>query len=648
MTDLSLIKDIPRLSFKYNGADYNEQIIDIKSTQCENELVVEYLFTQNLKVTNIVKSYPDFNAIEWVSWLENTDCEPTGIISELWDCDADIPFPYQAPHAHSAYIQDPATATQIHHAHGSMWNPMEFCDLTKLLNVGARPEKFATSGGRSSQQFIPFFNCAYQNQGIAFGIGWSGQWHCNISRSENSIRVQTGVENTNFKLLPGEKYRTSSIVIMAYDGDFLDGQNKWRRLIKKHFSLVGKPGMDKTAPYCGGVWGGMSSKAVIDRINYIKENNIPFEYIWMDAGWYGTSTQESPDEFLGDWSAYTGDWTVNPTHHPDGLLDVRKAIKDSGLKFLLWVEPERVNEKSPIFKEHPEYFSDITEWGYRMLDLGRDDALEYSINTCCELVERLGINIFRQDFNFDPLKYWQDKEAADRIGINEIRYIMGVYKLWDTLLERFPGLMIDNCASGGRRIDMESIRRSLPLWRSDLACPANYAPNGVQSHAIGFSTWIPYSGTGVGRELCDIYRFRSAYSPGLNSQCLWSERDPLPNEKQTQWLKKYSEEYLRVRPYLTCDRYPLTQPVVADDVWVGMQYHRPEDDTGVIQIFRRENSRYSCASFPLRGLKDDAVYKITDADTHTEIKALGKELALGFNVHINQPRTAKLYWIEKE
>lgn len=87
----------------------------------------------------------------------------------------------------------------------------------------------------------------------------------------------------------------------------------------------------------------------------------------------------------------------------------------------------------------------------------------------------------------------------------------GFYKLWDSLLERFPNLMIDDCASGGRRIDLETLKRSVPLWRSDYQCHANYDVIGAQCHNQSFNTWLPFSGTGVGRG-CDEYRVRSAYS----------------------------------------------------------------------------------------------------------------------------------------
>jgi len=64
---------------------------------------------------------------------------------------------------------------------------------------------------------------------------------------------------------------------------------------------------------------------------------------------------------------------------------------------------------------------------------------------------------------------------------------------WDELRRRHPGMLIDNCASGGRRLDVESLRRSVPLWRSDY----RFRDDRHQGMTYGLSFWIPYHGTGA-------------------------------------------------------------------------------------------------------------------------------------------------------
>ena len=262
-----------------------------------------------------------------------------------------------------------------------------------------------------------------------------------------------------------------------------------------------------------------------------------------------------------------------------------------------------------------------------------------------ELIEKLNLHYYRQDFNISPLPYWRKNDTEDRIGISEIKHIMGLYRLWDALLERFPHLMIDNCASGGRRIDIETLRRSVPLWRSDAQCPANYRCEIAQMHNMSFASWMPYSGTGSGREWGDMYRIRSAYAGALTTNYSFSERSQFGSPEQMLWIKKMSEEYLKVRPYFYEDFYPLTQISERTDIWSAAQYDRPDKGDGIVQVFRREDSPYTDASFTLFAIQSDKTYVFCDADTDEVVKISGKKLIEnGFSVHISEKRTAKLYF----
>jgi alpha-galactosidase len=108
--------------------------------------------------------------------------------------------------------------------------------------------------------------------------------------------------------------------------------------------------------------------------------------------------------------------------------------------------------------------------------------------------------------------------------MNEIRHINGLYALWDALLARFPGLIIDNCASGGRRIDIETLRRSVPLWRSDYQCVWDADAEATQTQHMAIAYWLPHSGTGNGFGIGDTYKARSCYSSSFVSS-YWAMRD---------------------------------------------------------------------------------------------------------------------------
>lgn len=173
------------------------------------------------------------------------------------------------------------------------------------------------------------------------------------------------------------------------------------------------------------------------------------------------------------------------------------------------------------------------------MNLGNPDAWDYCFNTISGIIEELCIDCYRQDFNFSPLSYWRKNDEFDRRGITEIKHINGMYRLWDALLERFPDLIIDNCASGGRRIDIETLRRSIPLWRSDYQCTANYDIEASQCHNQTFNLWMPYSGTSTGRPY-DEYRVRSPYTAAMTTNYSWAEMESFcDTEEKVEFIKKY-------------------------------------------------------------------------------------------------------------
>lgn len=654
---MEFLKSNRRFSFLYGGVPFWEQEMQAACIESENQVVQEYQLPDGLKVTNVGINYPAYGAYEWVTWLENTGPKPTQILSQLYDCDITLPFGHDDPPRPTAYMRSAADQAMVYAPSGSSGVAGEFyCAADSLASnryvhhlLPGESREYRNHGGRSSDGHAPFFNVYRQNSGVIFAIGWSGQWNCQLEREENALRIRTKIEDTHFRLLPGEKIRTSSFVMMPYTGSYQESQNQWRRLVKEHFSLLGKSGRPAYAPFCAGIWGGMHSSTAIKRIQTMQKARLPYEYIWMDAGWYGDSQQDCIDEFEGDWADHTGDWRVNPYYHPDGLKEVSAAVHNAGMKFLLWMEPERVIYTTPIVSEHPEYFLG-PPWANnanRLLNLGNEAAWQYCFALLCQKIEELGIDCYRQDFNFEPLEFWRLNDAADRQGITEIKHIMGLYRLWDSLLEKYPHLIIDNCASGGKRIDIETLRRSVPLWRSDAQCPANYPPELSQAHNMTFGTWLPYSGTGSGRQWGDVYRIRSAYAPGMTTNYAYSGQEPFGEEEaQLAWIRQFGAEYLKARPYFSADFYPLTDPVTGNDTWCAAQYNRPEEKDGMVQVFKRERSPYHQASFCLHGLLPHLQYEFTDADQPDASFVISGEdlLTHGLPVTIAQPRTAKLYF----
>ena len=175
---------------------------------------------------------------------------------------------------------------------------------------------------------------------------------------------------------------------------------------------------------------------------------------------------------------------------------------------ILWFEPERVTQGSWIDQHHPEWLLG-PDGKDKLLDLGNPEAWHWLADHVSGMIADTGIDVYRQDFNFPPLQIWRGHDAPDRQGITEIKHVEGYLAYFDELRRRFPNLLIDTCASGGRRNDLETLRRAVPLWRSDYP----YKPISQQAETYGLSLWIPFYGTAVNS--LDPYIFRSQMTPAL-------------------------------------------------------------------------------------------------------------------------------------
>jgi alpha-galactosidase len=639
-------------SFQYDGTDFADllqtAVVSLEKESGGAFLLHRtcYVLPDGLAITRTVRQYPEYGATEQVLSFCNRTDRKSGLITHLMDADLNLVFD-KDPETLPGRRTDPRH-TRIISTTGSDCTREEFYPVEQVIRHGEH-FNYAPTGGRSSSQLAPFFDLSQDRHGWLCAIGWTGQWHAGMCRTDTGIQLQTGIEDVSFCLLPGEQLRTSSWLILPYCDGRIAAHNTFRRLVKRHFSLPGRPGRPEQAPFSAMSWGSVPSVDMIGRIERMARERFGFEYFWIDAAWYGASDGYCPSEFEGDWYTQTGNWQINPLTHPDGLREVSAALKKHGMKMLLWIEPERAINTNPLPQQHPEWFlklpgntKPVQNW---LLNLGDPEALAQTIEMVSALIRNLDLNCYRQDFNCDPLPFWQANDAADRRGITQIKHIMGLYTFWDTLLERFPGLIIDNCSSGGRRIDIETLRRSIPLWRSDYQCVWDYEPEVSQMHSMGFASWLPCSGTGPGRVMGDTYRWRSSYA-GAMVTSYWGYMDREIDEHQPlDWVRRMNAEYKRARPYLYCDYYPLTPLPKGDGCWAAWQYDRPEQSDGIVQAFRQPMSPCETARFYLGGLAQGSLYTFADADTGETISLSSEELEKeGFCVLLPEKRSSRLFF----
>jgi len=477
-----------------------------------------------LTVTLDATEYADFPAVEYILHLENHGQVDTPVIEDILS--ADFPLPVAA-----------VTST-LCRSRGSTAVMEDFLYSKEPLEPGAKV-RMTSIQGRSSVAWLPFFNIEAGNRSFLMAIGWSGSWQAEFNRVDHDwLRVRAGMERTRIALRPGEEVRLPGILLLFWEGQSLDGHNLLRQFMVRH----GTPrpgGRPPVVPVSFVSWGGTPTAVNLERIAKLQEERLDCDCYWVEAGWYGHKGTQSTNEISGEWLTQAGNWCINPDTHPNGLRPISDAARKAGMKFTLWIEPERATPGSALHKEHPEWFLGSTHENARiLLNLGIPEARRWATDFVSAMITRQGMDIFRQDFNMDPLPKWRAADAPDRQGVTEIRHIEGLYAFWDELLQRHPNLLIDNTASGGRRIDLETLRRSVPMWRSDYPGSRNRNPIGKQIHGIGLSYWIPYSATTTFARPNDTYDFRSGLAAGISLVPLIDkEGDGMPKDYPWPWLR---------------------------------------------------------------------------------------------------------------
>ena len=591
--------DLP-FSFRYGGqastALLQEWRLDRQVKQLDDQRTERtWTWTDpktQLQLRWVVVEYHDFPTVEWTLYFKNSGATDTPIIADIQALDAR--FERKKDEVYTRFAS-PGEFVLNHHV-GSPCAANDYQPLqTALPHKTAK--RIATSGGRSSNSDWPYFNLEWPGEGVIAVVGWPGQWAASFTRDEaNGLRVQAGQEQTHFKLLPGEEARTPLIVLQFWKADRIRSQNTFRRWMLAH--NVPQPGGKPIQPMLFGC----SSHFTDEMVNANEQNQMQFihryleerlkiDYWWMDAGWYFCD---------GNWGK-TGTWEVDTNRFPRGLRAISDSAHAKDIKTIVWFEPERVAAGTWLTDQHPEWILGGKNGG--LLNLGNAEARQWLTDHVSTLITAQGIDLYRQDFNMDPLDFWRRNDAPDRQGLTENHHITGYLAYWDELLRRHPGMLIDSCASGGRRNDLETMRRSVPLWRTDFRLD----PVGTQCHSYGISSWIPLSGTGTGT--FDAYDFRCNMVPLLN--CIWDVR---VKDADYDLMRRLSEQFRQVANCYLGDYYPLTPYSLETTAWMGWQFDRPELGRGLVQVFRRSESIYKAADLRLCGLNPEARYRVRNLD----------------------------------
>ncbi len=578
-------------------------------------------------------AYQDYPVVEWISWFANRGHEPTPVIGSILAMNGSLS-------GHSPTLQ---------HYNGDFYSEEGYAPHCTSLHPG-RCIRLAPNGGRPCDGVFPYFRVRFDDCGVSMAIGWPAQWAAEFAGLADGVDIRVGQERTNLRLMPGEIIRTPRVTVLYWAGEVSRGVNLWRRWYLSH--ILPRPNGQPLKPRlaCEGPGDGVEFTAATEenQLQFIRkaatERGLPFDIWWIDAGWYPCYDERHERQW-----PITGTWEPDPERFPRGLKAVSDCAADNGADLLLWFEPERVLLGTRLDEEHPEWLLRRGDSPNRLLNLGNPECRRWLTGHICKLIEENGVKIYRQDHNFEPLEYWRENEGPERQGMNENLHVQGYLRFWDDLLALNPGLWIDSCASGGRRNDLETMRRSVPL---------HYTDYGYGDHPVKLAfhhtlyAWIPYfreqalswdmEGKTRFLPMVDRYSYHCGMAPAM-SMSLDIRRDgydyALVKEMVGIWRRASDL-------FLNGDYYPLTPFHRSDKEWVIRQFDRPELGRGLIQGIRLPASLRETMIVHPMAVRPEVTYLFENPETseRREIKGDGL-IRNGFSLRL-QPRNAAIWFYE--
>ena len=635
--------EIPAFDFKMGNTLFSSVIKDwtLKTDITEEDNATQYTLTytksdEPLEITVYGTKYKNYAVIEWTVWLENKGNKNSENITDFYALNSTFAKDYANNQMDVVLFE------------GSRECAHSFKPEMITLENEAKKE-IGGSGGKPTVRWATYFNTRWRNEkaawgkeGIFFSVGWPGQWYASIE-NKDGLKITAKQERLDTYLAPGEAIRSPLMTMLFWEKDIMRSQNLWRRWVYTE-AMPQPDGHPIETMICEGGTGGFlgrnEKQDMADMDTLIKFGLKP-DYWWLDAGWY-----ERPNNSQS-WSD-TGTWIPEYSRWGEDLHEIGDKCKENDMGFIMWYEPERVTTGSKFYNDFKENGWLILDTGWHCFNLANDEAAEYLTNFLCEAFKRDGVTVYRQDANINMPSfqtYWKKLEEDGRKGYSENRYVINYLKMFDGILDALPDNgFIDTCGSGGSRIDLETTKRAVALWRDDK----NGVPLISQCQTWGVNFFMPFTGQSIhGGEDADSFNYNARSTMMQSSQMAWgypSEDDELLPFK----LKAYND-FKAYMPYTVKDYYPLSAYNEAEDGDIAWEFLDPETQNGIIQLFKREGNAKTEFTYYLSGLDPNAKYEIYDVDTKEGVELGGKSLMQdGVTFTVTESQAAKIYTIEQK
>ncbi|MBR1874712.1 MAG: alpha-galactosidase [Eubacterium sp.] len=324
--------------------------------------------------------------------------------------------------------------------------------------------------GHQSQPFMALVRPeTTQDMGEVYAMNliYSGSFVAEAELNQyDSTRMCIGIspESFSWRLEPGQAFSSPEAVLVYSEQGLGKMTREFHSLYKNH--LIRSPWLHRDRPILINNWEAtyfdFDEEKLLNIARTAKECGI--EMLVMDDGWFGH--RDADNSSLGDWYVYE-------KKLPNGLKSLVDKVNDIGLKFGIWMEPEMISPDSDLYRAHPDYALQIANRepsqsrNQYVLDLSRQEVIDEVFDMIEKVLTSANIEYVKWDMNRPLADLGSAKLPPERAGELAHRYVLGVYQLQERLLQRFPDLLLENCAGGGSRFDPGMLYYSPQIWCSD-------------------------------------------------------------------------------------------------------------------------------------------------------------------------------------
>ena len=447
-------------------------------------------------------------------------------------------------------------------------------------------------------------------------------------------RVVAGINPTSFQfhLEPNDFFEAPEAV-MTYSEEGFNGMSENMHAFVRN-CIVRGAWKNKPRPVLLNSWEAayfdINERKLLNLAKAGKEVGI--ELFVMDDGWFGT--RDNDTQALGDW-------TANLKKLPQGVKGLAEKVNQLGLDFGIWVEPEMVNVNSDLYRAHPDWAISIPgkphseSRNQRILDFCNPEVVDYMIESMSNVFSSGNIAYVKWDMNRIFSDYYSPYLDASRQKEVAHRYLLGLYRMMDTLTKRFSEILFEGCASGGNRFDLGILSYFPQIWASDDS-DAIYRSTGQTGYSYGY----PMSTVTAHVSDCPNHqtlrktplttRFHVAAFGVLGYECHLGEM----SKEDIKEIKGQVELYKQWREVLQFGTFyrGRTQGNIVE--WTCVSPDKKKAVGMVLQKLVNPNTSYE--TYTPCGLDPEKNYRFTNRQLHFDLKDFGSLVNQVSPIHIKQ------------